>query len=828
MPAMTLVQQPNPALPLTESSLWDVLPSMAAVLSDEGHLLRSNRAFDRYLSQRVPSMASRIEHQCQWLNESSCQALLEALAKRQDFRLLVYPRAQPGPDDVPPCFECEARWLPLEASYSCVLHDVARAHHTAQLLEAQAQQFKLLANNVPVLIAYYDAINFTCQFANSQYACTFGWDENSIIGRTFAEIIGEEAAAQIQPQVNRVLQTHKGVSYERQLPTGGGGIKHIEVNLLPHLDNRGIPVGGYVLISDITRHRVAEQALRESEERLAKFMQASAEGIVFHQNGVVTDANPPICELLGYELNELLGRRTLDFIAPDHLDKVATVMAAGQETTYESVLIDKLGRRLPVEFIVRTITRHGEKLRMTVVRDLRDREAARARIHHQAHHDALTGLPNRTAFMERLDNLIAASRSNSRKGDAVQSMALLFIDLDHFKRVNDSLGHLAGDVLLRTVAKRITGCLRQSDLVARFGGDEFMVLLPQMSSRAEVEDVASKLLSEVEAPVYVESWPLSVTPSVGIALFPEDGTTADALIKNADTAMYQAKARGRASCCFFTPEMASNAYADLVMEGELAQALERGEFELYFQPQVRADRRALVGVEALIRWHHPTRGLLMPDDFIPVAEQQRLMLPIGQWVLREAARAATLWQQQGLQVGPVAVNLSNVQFQSGGFVEAVATLLAEEGTQGAWIEFELTERMLMDDLPGVQRRLRQLSALGILISVDDFGTGYSSLGHLKELPIDKMKIDRSFVHDLPTDSDSAAIACAIIQMARSLGITVMAEGVETEAQCKFLANQGCHELQGDLISKPLSAADLKAWVLARGMAERDVAISPSP
>lgn len=813
---MTLLQKPSPvAEPLTDAALWDALPSMAVMLSPDGELLRSNRAFDRYLSQRVPTIATRIEHKCQWLSETSCQALLDALARREDFRLLVYPRSKHVPDEVPACFECEAQWLPDDNTYSCVLHDVARAHHTARLLEAKAQQFRLLANNVPVLIAYYDAVHFTCQFANSQYARTFGWDEHSIIGRNFAEIIGVEAAAQIQPQVNKVLQERKGVSYERQLPNSDGSTRHIEVNIIPHLDASGIPVGGYVLISDITRHRLAEQALRESEERLAKFMQASAEGIVFHQNGVVTDANPPICELLGYELSELLGRKTLEFIAPDHLAKVATVMATGQETTYESVLIDKQGRRLPVEFIVRTIMRHGEKLRMTIVRDLRDREAARARIHYQAHHDALTGLPNRTAFMERLDHLIAASRSNSRKGDAVQSMALLFIDLDHFKRVNDSLGHLAGDVLLRTVAKRITSCLRQSDLVARFGGDEFMVLLPQISSRAEVEEVASKLLSEVEAPVSVESWPLSVTPSVGIALFPEDGTTADALIKNADTAMYQAKARGRASYCFFTPEMASNAYADLVMEGELAQALARREFELYFQPQVTADNRALVGVEALIRWHHPTRGLLMPDDFIPVAEQQRLMLPIGQWVLREAARAAALWHRSGLQIGPVAVNLSNMQFQSGGFVDAVANILAEEGADGSWIEFEITERMLMDDLPGVQRRLKQLSTLGILISVDDFGTGYSSLGHLKELPIDKMKIDRSFVRDLPEDTDSAAIACAIVQMARSLGITVMAEGVETEAQRTFLAGQGCHEFQGDLISKPLSAAELATWVRAR-------------
>lgn len=806
------IQTQTQTLSTNDINLWDALPTMAVMLAADGRVLRSNRAFTQYMAHRVPALTERIDHGCQWLTNESCQALLDALARCEKFRLSLSPlcvSSQP----IPESFEFEAQWLPQASCYSCVLHDVSQERYTAAQLQAQAELFRLLANNVPALIAYYAAgENYTCQFANSQYARTFGLDESSIIGRTFSEVIGEEAAAQIQPQVYSALQERKGVSYERQLPGPGGTSRYVEVNLLPHLNVQNEPIGGFVMISDITRHRVAEQALRESEERLAKFMQASAEGIVFHHQGMVTDANPPMCDLLGYELNELLGRNILDAIAPDHVAKVVSVMASGQETAYESVLLDKLGQRLPVEFIVRTITRHGQKLRMTVVRDLRDREAARARIQYQAHHDALTGLPNRTAFMERLGNLIAASRSGTQSGQAVEAMALLFIDLDHFKRVNDSLGHLAGDVLLRTVAKRITSCLRQTDLVARFGGDEFMVLLSHGGSKEEVQEVASKLLSAVEAPVSVESWPLSVTPSVGIALFPQDGTTADALIKNADTAMYQAKAQGRASYCFFTPEMASNAYADLVMEGELAQALTRGEFELYYQPQIKADTGDLVGVEALIRWHHPTRGLLLPDEFIPVAEQQRLILPIGQWVLRQAVREAVHWHAQGLSIGPVAVNLSNMQFQSGGFVDAIAQILAEEGATGDLIELELTERMLMEDLSGVRRRLSQLSAMGILISVDDFGTGYSSLGHLKELPIDKMKIDRSFVRDLPGDSDSAAIACAIIQMARSLGITVIAEGVETPAQRIFLARQGCHELQGELISEPLSAADLGLWI----------------
>ena len=796
-------------------ALWDGLPAMAVLLATDGRVLRSNRAFSKYLAHRVPTLTEQINQECQWLTDASCQNLLQALASCADFRLLLTPRC--GVDQpIPESFECEAKWLPDVLCYSCVLHDVSDARHTAAQLQEQVELFRLLANNVPALIAYYaSGESYTCQFSNIQYARTFGLDEQSIIGRTFAEVIGEEAAAQIQPQVNCALQERKGVSYERKLPSADGTPRYVEVNLLPHLNAQREPIGGFVMISDITRHRVAEQALRESEERLAKFMQASAEGIVFHHQGVVTDANPPMCDLLGYELHELLGRNVLDAIAPDHVAKVLSVMASEQETAYESVLIDKWGARVPVEFIVRTIMRHGQKLRMTVVRDLRDREEARARIQYQAHHDALTGLPNRTAFMERLDNLIAASRANTQQGQVVEGMALLFIDLDHFKRVNDSLGHLAGDTLLRTVAERITSCLRQTDLVARFGGDEFMVLLQHGGSKAEVEEVASKLLRAVEAPVIVESWPLSVTPSVGIALFPHDGTTADALIKNADTAMYQAKAKGRAGYCFFTPEMASNAYADLVMEGELAQALTRGEFELYFQPQVKAQSGDLVGVEALIRWHHPTRGLLLPDDFIPVAEQQRLMLPIGQWVLRQAVRAAARWHAQGLNMGPVAVNLSNMQFQSSGFVDAVAQILAEEGATGSLIELELTERMLMEDLCGVRRRLAQLSSMGIMISVDDFGTGYSSLGHLKELSIDKMKIDRSFVSDLPGDPDSAAIACAIIQMARSLGITVIAEGVETEDQRTHLARQGCHELQGELISKPLSAKDLERWINAK-------------
>jgi diguanylate cyclase (GGDEF)-like protein/PAS domain S-box-containing protein len=673
---------------------------------------------------------------------------------------------------------------------------------TQPSVREHASLLRLVANSVPALMAFYDADTLRCLFANSAYARTFGFDEQSILGHTLEEIIGAEAMRAIEPHIAEVTRHQRSAHYERQLATAQGGTRWLDVQLLPHFAADGVVDGAFVLINDITPRREAELALRLSEERLSQFMDASVEGIVFHKEGVITDANLPVQRLTGYSLQELRGRRTLEFIAPDEVPRALEMIARRAELSYESAVIHRDGTRIPVEFIVRMIERGSEALRMVIVRDLRAALAQRAHIHHLAHHDPLTDLLNRHAFMERLAEQMASSRAQEAQG------ALLFIDLDHFKRVNDSLGHVAGDVLLQTLSQRLVAQVRASDVVARFGGDEFVVLLPGALQPAQVEEVTAKLLAALGAPVLLEGRPISVTPSVGIALYPQHAANAADLVKHADAAMYEAKRQGRATHRWYDPLFSRRALAALELETQLTQAIAQQQFVLHYQPQVRAADGALVGCEALIRWRHPTRGLVEPDQFIPLAEAHRLIVPIGTWVLREATRAARRWRDAGREV-PVSVNLSSLQLRDVRFVDTVQAALAEAGLPGRLLEVEITERMLMDDTDAVRATLAQLHALGVRVAIDDFGTGYSSLGALNQLPIDRIKIDRSFVRGLPQHAGNAAIARAIVMLAASLGREVIAEGVETEAQRGFLVGLGCQQLQGLLFGEPAEGAPFR-------------------
>ena len=427
---------------------------------------------------------------------------------------------------------------------------------------------------------------------------------------------------------------------------------------------------------------------------------------------------------------------------------------------------------------------------------------------HMASHDPLTGLPNRMLLEERIVRAITVARRYQRQ------LAILFLDVDRFKHINDSLGHEVGDRLLQSLAERLIGSVRSSDTVSRQGGDEFVVLLSEVAHAPAAAASAQKIISKLTAPHVTAGHELHVSVSIGISVFPGDGDDAATLIKCADTAMYQAKALGRDQYQFFTATMNARAVERLALESSLRGALRRQEFLLHYQPKMNLHTGTMIGAEALIRWQHPDRGLVRPTQFVPIAEDSGLIVPVGQWVLLEACRQAREWQDAGLRPVPVSVNISAVEFRSKGFLEGVGEILRETRLDPGFLELELTERVLMEQGDSTVAVLRALKDLGVQLSVDDFGTGYSNLSYLRKFPIDSLKLDQSFVHEIANDSEGAPIVTAVISMGKSLNYRVVAEGVETVEQLAFLQSQLCAEGQGYLFSPPLAANDLVGFLKA--------------
>ncbi|PYQ59608.1 MAG: hypothetical protein DMF58_11030 [Acidobacteria bacterium] len=461
-----------------------------------------------------------------------------------------------------------------------------------------------------------------------------------------------------------------------------------------------------------------------------------------------------------------------------------------------------------IAFLLQAVT--GMSMIACLLEDEREAsELATVEMEHLAYHDALTGLPNRPLFMDRLIMSVAqASRSN-------QKLAVFFLDLDRFKDINDSLGHSTGDGLLKAVAERIHRCIREGDTVARLGGDEFTLLIPRIDHVEDAAKIAQKIIETLKIPFSILDHELFVTTSVGISVYPDDGTDPETLVRNADTAMYRAKDQGRDNYQLYTPAMNARALERLALENMLRKALSHRELVLYYQPVADMKTKNVVGVEALIRWRHPERGLISPAHFIPVAETSGLIIPIGEWVLRTACKQIKLWHKRIDPELTVAVNLSARQFQQPNFTEQIAEVLEETGLAPRYLELEITESSAMQNAENTIYTLRELKALGVRIAMDDFGTGYSSLSYLKRFPIDTLKLDQSFVRDITTDPSDAAIATAVIAMAHSLDLRVIGEGVETEEQFAFLLKQKCDYIQGYLFSPPQAVESLEAYLLER-------------
>jgi len=436
---------------------------------------------------------------------------------------------------------------------------------------------------------------------------------------------------------------------------------------------------------------------------------------------------------------------------------------------------------------------------------LREREAYEVELQHQATHDMLTGLPNRVLLHERITQLVSHARQT------VQGIAVLFIDLDRFKSINDSFGHSVGDALLTAVASRLRSAVRDSDVVARLSGDEFVVVLSGISEKEDVENVAKKVLGEISRPYEVEQQALCITGSIGVSIYPRDGDTSDMLLRNADAAMYCAKDQ-TGNVKFYNRELGAQVNEHMALESSLRQAVDHQEFEVYYQPQVDIKSGRINGVEALIRWRHPELGMISPDRFIPLAEETGLIVPIGEWVLRTACAQVKAWHVAGFSDLTVAVNFSAKQFQKNDLFDLVRRILDETKLGAEYLEIELTESLLMKDSDVTVQTLRQLKEMGAIMALDDFGTGYSSLSYLRRFPIDVVKIDCSFIRDVTNNVDDALLTKAIISMAKSLNLKTVAEGVETEGQLNFLKENQCDTIQGYYFSRPLPADDVTAML----------------
>lgn len=659
------------------------------------------------------------------------------------------------------------------------------------------------------MLACYDITTQLCIYANARYASIGKLTPQQAIGKTFTQILGAEAAEFVKPYLDRLLTEHEPVHYSRPAASSDGTLNWIEVTLIPS----GEPVADrvFVIVFDITSNRTAELKQFESTARLAKFMRASIEGIAFHVSGTITDVNPPLLSLLGYDFDDMVGHQTLEFVPPAEHLRARQVIESESELSYESFALHKSGHTLPVEYSVRNFEWDGKAQRLIIVRDLSERRAAEERIRFLALHDVLTGLPNRAQLDDHLSLLVSeAHRLNDQ-------FSLFFIDLDQLKRINDSLGHSFGDVLLAHVGERLLGfCNAQvsrteKPWLARLGGDEFVITLSHADAES-CRQFSVRLQATLQRPIDVQGRKILITASVGVASYPQDGDTPSKLLKNADMAMYHAKASGRDTTRFFDQSLAHAADHALVIEEELGAALQGKAFVLHYQPEVGTDGTSVLSAEALIRWQHPTRGLLGPDEFIPIAEGLHLILPIGQWVIDEALAQVPRWRKLGWREAKVAVNLSSNQLRAPGFADNVLRSLDRLDLSGDCLELELTERMVMSDDANVLATLTRLKLAGVSMAIDDFGTGLSSLSRLRTLPIEKLKIDKSFVLELPGSASSVAIVKSIIELACGLSLAAVAEGVETLAQQHCLESMGCQAMQGYLFTEPLAADAFADWL----------------
>lgn len=651
---------------------------------------------------------------------------------------------------------------------------------------------------------------------NDQFCEMMGYSGEELSKKTWVEVTHPDDVAKGAAARERIMKGEsEGYAMNKRFIRKDGSIifANVDVKCVRRDDGR---VHYFVsMIRDITEQERRKTEILAARRQLQATLDAipdllfelDAEGCVHAWHSVRRTEFPPGSG------ESLVGKKVADVLPGEAVDIILSALSEAQEKGLSSG--KQLELRLPGRedkwwFELSVSRKHVDPATgprfIVLARDITERKASEQRVLHLAHYDSLTGLPNRALLADRMRVAI------NRAARQPKRLAVLFIDLDRFKAINDSLGHDVGDHLLKAVAERMQTSIRSVDTVSRVGGDEFVVLLSEIETAEDAARVAQKIISGLSQPYRIEKHELLLTGSVGICIYPDNGTEAGVLLRNADASMYAAKEAGRNRYQFYSEDMTARAIERLSLEHDLRGAVERGEMFLVYQPQIELATSRIIGVEVLMRWRHPARGLISPVRFIPVAEDTGLILSIGEWGLRESCRQARLWYEGGLLDAGISVNVSAVQFRQTDFVEVIENALRESGLSPARLELELTESAVMQGAEPALNKLRELDALGVKVAIDDFGTGYSSLAYLRQFTVDRLKIDQSFVRDLPGNNDAEAIAAAIVAMGLSLGLRIIAEGVETEAQAEFLQSVLCKEGQGYLYAWPMAADEFEAWV----------------
>ena len=689
-----------------------------------------------------------------------------------------------------------------------VASDVTERRRAEQALRESEHRYRTLFEGNPLPMWVYDFETLRFIAVNEAAVRHYGFSKDEFLQMTIADIRPPEElptmystlAALHDRDRNRIFRHRKknGTVFDAEITS----FEFVSAGRRARL----------VIAVDVTERRIADERLRENEERYRLLFERNLAGVFRSTiDGRILEVNDALARIFGYTREELLTvtSYSLYFTPEEQQRLMARLREQKSLSNIELRMRRKDGSEIWALENMNLLESGDDGIIEGTIIDITDRKAAQEQVEYQAYHDVLTGLPNRLLFRDRIGVALAHARRNRR------AVAVMFLDLDQFKLINDTLGHTVGDGLLQAAAERLVRCVRADDTVARMGGDEFTILISDLPDARGALTVAQKVLDSMLKPMVVDGHELFVTTSVGIAVFPEDGMDAETLLKNSDRAMYRAKEAGRNNYQFATGVAVEGSVGRLSLERSLHHAFDRQEFVIHYQPMIELDTYRVVGAEALIRWNNPELGLLSPDEFIPVAEDCGLIFPIGEWVLRTACAQMKQWHRAGHGDLHVAVNLSARQFQQHDLTSMIERILEETGLPASSLDIEITESTAMHNAEMSLAIMTRLKQMGIRLSIDDFGTGYSSLSYLKKFPIDTVKIDQNFVRDLTASPNDGAIISAVISMARALNLRVVAEGVETEEQLEFLRRQHCETIQGFLYSHPLPAEEFEGVLVAR-------------